>query len=328
MAGAGGLTATYAGSGATAANLAISSGTSAGAIAITHATSATALTSLTITSTGAANTVGAISSTDTGIVTTTINASSNLTATSLAVGSNASAQSLVVTGSATTVSIGTLDTDYATVDASAMTAGGITATMGNIATTTITGGAGNDSITTGAALTTGSVNAGDGTDVLTIAASAHLTATTGAKYTNFETLGVADGQTVDMDHISGITAVITDSSNAATIVNDMTATQAANVTFRDLEQAATLAVKGAATVGQIDVVSITIDDGDTTGSEDLSTTAGVLTLANVETLTVNAVDDAELVQSAATSGSLNSVTLTGSGNHRLLQVIWRKVTLT
>jgi Ca2+-binding RTX toxin-like protein len=87
------------------------------------------------------------------------------------------------------------------------------------------------------------------------------------------------------------------------------------VTLRDLEQAATLAVKGAATVGQIDVVSITIDDGDTTGSEDISATAGVLTLANIETLTVNAVDDAELVQSAATSGSLNSVTLTGSGNH-------------
>ena len=94
----------------------------------------------------------------------------------------------------------------------------------------------------------------------------------------------------------------------------MTATQATNVTFRDLEGAATLAVKGAATVGQIDVVSITIDDGDTTGSEDVSTTAGVLT-ANVETLTVNAVDDAEYVQSAAVSGSLNSVTLTGSGNH-------------
>jgi Ca2+-binding RTX toxin-like protein len=95
----------------------------------------------------------------------------------------------------------------------------------------------------------------------------------------------------------------------------MTATQAANVTFRDLEAAATLAVKGAATVGQIDVVSITIDDGDTTGSEDVSGTAGVLTLANVETLNVNAVDDAEITQSAAASGSLNSVTLTGSGNH-------------
>jgi hypothetical protein len=191
--------------------------------------------------------------------------------------------------------------------------------MSSLVTATVTGGAGNDAITSGAVLTTGSVNAGDGTDTLTIAATAHLTSTTGAKFTNFETLGVADGQTIDMDHIAGITGmVINDATNSATIANDVNTTAAGNIRFSDLEGASTIAVKGAATVGQLDTVGLTISDGDATGSENLSTIVGVLTLANIETLTVNAVDDAEITQSAAASGSLSTVTLTGSGNHNFI----------
>jgi hypothetical protein len=318
-AGAGNLTVTYTGAAADAAVINLSTGTSAGAVAVTNATSATALTSLTLNSTGAANTVGGIASTDTGIITTTINATTNLTTTGLTVGSNASAQSLIVNGAATLVTLATLDVDFSTINASGMTAGGISGTMNTLVSATITGGTGNDAITTGAVLTTGSVNAGDGTDTLTIAATAHLTATTGAKYTNFETLGVADGQTIDMDHIAGITGmVINDSTNSATIANDVNTTAAGNIRFSDLEGASTIAVKGAATVGQLDTVGITISDGDATGSENLSTIVGVLTLANIETLTVNAVDDAEITQSAAASAALSTVTLTGSGNHNFI----------
>jgi hypothetical protein len=315
-AGAGALTVTYTGAAATAAVINLSTGTSAGAVAVTNGTSATALTSLTLNSTGAANTVGGIASTDTGIITTTINAATNLTTTGLTVGTNASAQSLVVSGAATLVTLAALDVDFSTINASGMTAGGISGTMSTLVSATVTGGVGNDAITTNAVLTTGSVDAGDGTDTVTIAATAHLTATTGAKFTNFETLGVADGQTIDMDHIAGITGmVINDASTGATIANDVNTTAAGNIRFSDLEGAATIAVKGAATVGQIDTVGLTISDGDSTGSENLSIIVGVLTLANVETLTVNAVDDAEITQSAAASGALSTVTLTGSGNH-------------
>lgn len=236
----GSTTAAYV-AGATAGVLAIDGGTTAGAIAVNGA----GLTSLAINSTGAANVVGAVSSTGTPTA-VTINAATGLTMTSLAVASNAAAQSLTVSGAAANsaatataaanaaVVIGTLDTDFATVDASGLTAGGISASLSAV-TQTVTGGAGDDMIlTNGQVLTTGSVNAGGGTgDRLVVTASADITATTGAKYTNFEVLQVQNNQSVDIDNIGGITSIVLNDTNAAnnTTVTDLSAAQAGAITL-------------------------------------------------------------------------------------------------
>ena len=75
--------------------------------------------------------------------------------------------------------------------------------------TTVTGSSGNDTISTGAALTTGSVNAGAGTDRLIVGTTAHLnSATLAGKYTNFETLEITNGVAIDPDLLISITAVV------------------------------------------------------------------------------------------------------------------------
>lgn len=204
-----------------------------------------------------------------------------------------------------------------TVDSSAQTAGGLTTTLGTGATLKYTGGAGADKVTTGAVMTTGNIDGGAGSDTLTIANSTHLTALIGAKFTNFETLGVLDAVTVDMDHVAGLTGVIVTDGAGATTVNDLSAAQAANVTLKDVEGAITLAVKGAATVGQLDTITITVSDGDSTTSEDLSTTAMTATINNVETINFVAVDDVEVAATTAMT-DWSTINISGAGNTNLV----------
>jgi hypothetical protein len=290
----------------------------AGAIALNSATTdaltlaGAGLTTATISTTGTASTTGAIDVA--AAKTVTINAASNLTATSIA--TTGTTATLTVSGAASSVNVGTLDTDFTTVNASGLTAGGLTATMSATATTAITGGGGNDVITTGVALTTGSVDAGAGTaDRLVLAADAHLaTAALGAKYTNFEVLQVQNGVTGNLDNISGITAVRLNDGNATTVLSNLSATQAGAVTVLAGDGAATLGVKGATTVGQIDTVKLTFNDGNTTLNQDINATTSTFTLAGVENLEVTAVDQADITQSAATSGALASVKFFGAGD--------------
>jgi hypothetical protein len=285
----GALTAGYVAA-ATAGTLNITNGTTAGAIAVNGA----GLTDLTINSTGANNTVGALSSTG-DPTTVTINAATNLTATSLAVASNSGAQSLAITG-AGNVSIGTFDTDFATITTTGFT-GGLTATLSGTAGTALTGGAGSDVITTSGTGQTGTVSGGDGTDTLALATSAAIDTTAeGAVYTNFETLRVANNASIDMDLMTGstITAIQLTDGAAATAITDMNATQAANVTVRAINDTATFSVKNASVVGSNDVISITASDGDAIANEDL--TGGIAangadyTIAGVETITIVATD--------------------------------------
>lgn len=222
---------------------------------------------------------------------------------------------VTVSGDATSVNLGAIDADVDTIDASGLTAGGIIATLGAV-TQVVTGGKGNDQITTNGVLTTGSVNAGDGTaDRLTVANTADLaTAVLGAKFTNFEVLGVNNGVSVDLDNIAGITSVrMTDGASGATELKDMSATQAAAVTIVAGDGAAILGVKGATTVGQIDTVKMTFNDGDTTLNEDINASSSTFTLAGVENIEVTAVDQVDITQSAAASGALASVKLFGAG---------------
>jgi hypothetical protein len=273
-------------------------------------------TAVTVSSSGAANTIGAVAlgGAATGL---TINAATNLT-TGNVTGFTGTAATITAAGAAASLNLGTVEnTTVATINASGLTAGGLTATLNSNAALAVTGGVGADVLTTGAVLTTGSVNAGDGIDTLTVADSTHLaTAVLGAKYTNFETLGVTDGVSVDLDNIAGITAVqMTDGASTATALNDLSAVQAGAVTILAGDGVATIGVKGAATVGQIDTVKMTFNDGNTTLNQDINANAAsTFTLAAVENLEVTAVDQVDIVQNNTASNDLTSVKLSGAGN--------------
>ncbi|WP_165130520.1 beta strand repeat-containing protein [Affinirhizobium rhizoryzae] len=290
---------------ATTANIAYAGGTSGDLTA----NGATAFTTANITSTGAANTAANI---NVGAATTiNINATTNFTATSIATtGTNST---LKVSGAAESVNVGTLAAALRTIDASGLTAGGLTATLSNAAQV-VTGGAGNDVISTGGqGLLTGSVNAGAGTaDRLVLTATADLdTAAKGAKYTNFEVLQVEDGITGNVDNIAGITAIRINDAGAATTINNLNATQAGAITVLagNATGAITIGVKGADTVGQIDTVKIDANDGATT----VGTIAlGQLKAVGVENLELTATDNIT-VASLVDSASVSSVVLKGAG---------------
>lgn len=290
---------------ATSAIVNVSGGTKAGAITITGA----GLTSATVNSGGAANTVGAVDLAASKTI--TVNASTNFTTTGIA--TTAAGSTLTVVGAATSVSVGALDADVTTVSAAGLTSGGLTATLSADTTTKVTGGAGNDVITTGAVLTTGTVDAGAGTaDRLVIAGSTHVaTATLAGKYTNFEVVQVQDGVSQDVSLISGITAVRINDGAGATAVTNLTAAQAAAITVvaGDATGAITIGVKDATVVNQLDTVKIDANDGAAT----VGTIAlGTPVLAGVETLEVTATDNVTIA--ALTSASaLSSIVFKGAG---------------
>jgi hypothetical protein len=306
---------------ATSADVGITGGVTGGAITVTGA----GLTTTAITSTGAANTTGAIT---TASGNATIAATTALTTGGLSVATVAGTQTLTISGAAANqaatataaatgaVVLGAIDADIDTLDASGLTAGGISGTMSATTTLVVTGGKGDDLITTGSVLTTGSVAAGDGTgDRLVLAATAHLaTAALGAKYTGFEQLQVQDSQVANLSNISGITSVLLNDGAGATEFQNLTATQAGAITVLAGDGSALIGVSGASTVGQIDTVKLTFDDLDTTTNEDINATTSTFTLTGVENLSVVANDQVDITQSNATSGDLTSVTISGAGN--------------
>jgi hypothetical protein len=300
----GAITAAYVAA-ATTASLAMSGGT-LGAVTITG----TGLTTTNISSSGGASTIGGVDVA--GSKTLAITAAATLTTGDLTnVGASAT---LTVSGAAERVNVGTLAANVTTVTASGLTVGGLTATMSTTEGTVITGGAGNDIITTGVALVGGSVAAGAGTgDRLIVNDSNHLnTKELGAKYTGFEQLQVNNAVSVNLDHISGITAVRINDGGGATSVSNLSATQAGAVTIVALTGAATIAVKDATQVGTADILNITVSDGDSTTSEALAGT-GDLTIAGVETINITATDDLTLATLANVTG-MTSLTVSGPGD--------------
>jgi hypothetical protein len=307
---------------ATSAEVVLTGGVTAGTVTVNGA----GLTTLALTSSGAANTTGVITSTNAGNV--TIAAATSLTTGGLSVATVAGAQSLTISGAATNVAataaaaptgavvLGTLDGDLDSVDASGLTAGGISAALG-LATAAVKGGAGNDIITTGGiVLTTGSVAAGNGSaDRLVLSATADLaTAVLGAKYTGFEQLQVQNAQVANLSNIAGISSVLLNDGAGATEFQNLTAAQAGAITVLAGDAAALIGVSGASTVGQIDTVKLTFDNLDGTANADINATTSNFTLTGVENLQVVANDQADITQSNAISGDLTSVTLSGAGN--------------
>lgn len=323
----GALTATYSAGVSTATFTATGGTRGTGAVAIDPAAAAT-LTTFNVNSTGTSNLIGALSTTGTATA-VNINATTAFLTTGLTVGTNALDQALVISGAAgdlaatataaarSAVSIGALDADFKSVNASGLTAGGVSLTLSATTTTSFTGGAGNDTVTTGAQLiTAGLINAGNGTaDRLIVAASNHLDSTAeAAVYSGFEVLQAENGISVDMDFItaSTITTVALNDGNAATVVTDMTATQGLSVNMLAVNGAFTLGIKGATTVGTLNTINVLFSDGDTTGAEDISAGSGTLTMDGIETVNLTAFDEVDLGSLAAVTG-MTSLVVTGAG---------------
>lgn len=309
----------------TSGALNLKGGVTAGAIALNGA----GLTTVAIGSSGAANVAGAISTNSALVTAVTIAAEKALTTTGLTVANaGAVAASLTISGAATdtaatttaaatsAVVLGALDTDFTSVNASALTAGGVSATLSATVAATFVGGAGNDTITTSTSGQTGSVDAGAGTeDRLVLAGTTHIDTTAeGAIYKGFEVLQAANGVAIDMDLITGstITSIMLADAGGTTSVTDMSAAQAGSVKLTAGAGAMTLGVKNATNVGTLNTLSITVSDGDTTGSEAAWGT-GDLTLAGVETINLTATDDVTWATMANISG-LTSLTVTGGGD--------------
>lgn len=270
----------------------IADGVTAGNITRNQTASATA----TINSTGAANVVGTIDlDTATLITGLTINATTNLTADLAA--DYAASTAITVSGAATFVDLNgaTLSTNIASVNASGLTAGGVYLSMadGDI---TVTGGTGNDWVDLNAVAQTATVALGAGTgDRVEFSASTNF-ASSAANVTGAEILrGAGNGASYAVSSLSGITSIETFSGAGVTFTG-LTATQAAAVTvLNDVTGALTLTL--ATSTGTSDVVSVTIDDTDTTAA---AITIGDITAASVETINIVSGD-------ALTSGTAHVV---------------------
>jgi len=293
-----------------AATLNVTGGTKAGTVVISSTPAA-----VTVNSTGAANTIGtvALGGAATGL---TVNASSNLT-TGAITGFTGTAAKITVSGAATSVNLAAIENaTVAEVDASGLTAGGLTATGSTNTALKITGGKGNDVITAGSVLTTGTVAAGDGTaDRIVVTDSTFIaTSALGAKYTGFEVLQVTGGGaavTQDASLIAGITSIrISDAGNTTGVTN-LNATQAGAIKILagNATGAITIGVKDATVSGNIDTVKLTLDDEATA----VGTIAlGAISMAGVENVEITALENYSITGLTAAT-SISSFKSSGAG---------------
>jgi len=302
-------------SGTSAVTLNITGGVKGGANITRNDTGNAAIT---INSSGAANTVGTIDlDTGTALTALTINATSDLTG-SLAPDFAANSK-LTVTGT-NLVDLLTggaaLSANLATVDATAQTGGGTRVILGSN-TTSFKGGAGNDVVAVDALVfnATGTLDGGAGIDTIRVNAAAALTSKTAPNITNFEVLRIGDpggAATFDASLISGIVAIELDASANPITVDKMSATEASAVTIRGTQGGTgpVFNVTGASTVGQLDVLGITIDDGLTAKN---TITVANITAPGVETVNLKTVDNLTL-SSMTGLGALTNMNISGGGN--------------
>lgn len=266
----------------------------------------TGVTSSVINVTGsAANVTGAITNAATS-TSTTINASANLTGTL----STTADTKLTATGTGVIdLSGAALNNSIVTVDASAMTAGGLKVAAGTSTAFKFTGGAGNDQVTTGATLATGLVDAGAGTgDKLIVGTAAHIDATAGKLYKNFEILQ-ANGVAVDADNLAlnnTLTSAVLNGNSSA--ITNLSSTAAGSVTVASGATSATIGVKGATTAGQIDTVKAALTTTTSAGAAQNIDITG-LTLTGVEKLELTGNGTAAATTGTATFTTTNALSL-------------------
>ena len=295
----GGVAGTYVAE-TTGANLAVSGGAKAGAVSLTAADNQ--MTSATISSSGGAqsatagqvNTLNGLTlSGSTQLKTLNINAATSLTTGDIA----SDLTAINASGAATTVNIGALEDHVKTVNASGLTAGGVTATLntGAVKDFSFIGGAGKDTLTVTGAFSNavGAIDGGGATNDTIVITNSALASTTGAKFKNFEVLdNKVVGSAQDASVVTGITSLITNADGAG--FTKMTAAQAANVVVRNQVSTTGGAVNAATfslgnSSGTADVLGLTLQNA-TAATASTVVNPGALTVAGFETLnlTVNA----------------------------------------
>jgi hypothetical protein len=263
----------------------------------------------------------------------------------------AAVTSITVTGDSLVTLTPTLATTVVTLDSSAQTAGGLRVTTGNVADTngtvadlTVTGGAGSDRVNVAAtdagddlsvSLGAGddritiaglvmdasdSIAGGDGTDTIVMSDEAALATAPIARITGFEVLSLTDDNdgaldTFDASLITGLTGVTiaTDSAADGYSITNLSATAATDVTVSGTQAVdLTIGVANAATVGQIDTLTLKINDGITA---DNTITLADLSAANVENVNLDLSAGDNLTATVLTGlTGLTTMTVTGSGD--------------
>jgi Ca2+-binding RTX toxin-like protein len=259
-------------------------------------------TTASIASTGAANKVGVVDlGTGANVTALTIDATTNLTAT---LGADfAASAALTVKGAAASVDLSgaALVANLTTIDASGLTAGGLTATL-NPAVTSFKGGLSNDAITvtTITGSTAGAIDAGAGTADLLINTSTELqTAANGAKFANFEILRNQDTADADVSNLTSLTSLEAKGDGAGFL--KMNATQAGAITNL-IDNTATPVFSLATATGTSDILTITLKNATSTASADL------------KTATVTGFEFLNLISSSGSSADINKVTFTAGAD--------------
>jgi hypothetical protein len=222
------------------------------------------------------------------------------------------ATKLTITGTGSFSDTTALAQAAAVIDASAATgAVSVVVTAGQA----FTGGSGGSTVEiTSNAAETKAVKAGTGAANTLIVdhAAAVGSSTAAAFFTGFTSLADTANANINLSLFTGstITSIILD--NATASVSGLNATQAANVT--DAEGGAgtvTVGISGATTVGQLDTLHLTANDG--TGA---AQTITALTAAGVETLHFTLANNL-IVSSLTGDAAVTSVVADGSGNFSL-----------
>jgi hypothetical protein len=235
---------------------------------------------------------------------------------------NATTVNVTGTGAVTLGSqlLGTALNAAATVTVSASANTGGVSFVSEANTLTFTGGTGADSVFMVATSTAAdTLDGGDGTDVLGL--TADVTATVGARFSNFEILDIIDlaaDTTFDMDDYSNSTGMTTVrasgefAGNFLATVNDIAdggTLQLGGVEAITADEDFTIGVKNAGTAGQ----NSNVFNIETRGS--LAVDAGTLTIANVETINITS-EGAAAGDSIAvlTAAAMQNLTVTGSAD--------------
>ncbi|MCA2553705.1 MAG: DUF4214 domain-containing protein [Microcystis sp. M04BS1] len=198
-----------------------------------------------------------------------------------------------------------------TIDASGLTAGGLTVAFGT-GITSFKGGKGDDIVRSNNLTTTtdSAVDAGEGTkDRLIVNTTADVNTTARANvYANFEVLQ-SDGQQVDLDLFAKSPFVALRSAGAS-VFNNVTATQAGDVTIF-ANATPTFNLKTA--TGTSDTLNITVSDG----AEAVNTLqVNNLNAPNVEILKFTTTDNTN-VNTLEFAPSASTITATGAGTFTL-----------
>lgn len=298
-----------------AGTLNVTGGVKAGLATVAAADAA--MTSVTVSSSGGAqtstagqvNTTAGLTLTGAGIATLNINAATSLSfgSASGSVITSSSLTKIVASGAATAVTLNgsgaAVPNNVTSIDATGLTAGGISAILGT-GITSFKGGAGVDTITTAATTATGAViDGGAGSaDILNLAATNDVTTTAkAAQYVNFEILRNTKTSAVDMSLFPSYTAV--QSNGAGGGFTNLTASQAAAVTNRVDQSAITYSLSNA--TGSSDVLSVILSNG-TSGT-------GPVTKADLAGATVTGFETMNVTSSSGSVSSISSLSFASGG---------------